>query len=98
MQILTWVGVIVLGLAAAYATAFAFGAWRWSGDTRDLMAELNTGSVAPTTTLYHETELAGLPAPVQRYFRGALTDGQPIVTAVSLAQSGTFNMSATGDQ
>jgi hypothetical protein len=98
MYVLTWLGVIALGLAAAYATAFAFGAWRWSGATRDLVAKLNAGTIAPTTTLYHETELAGLPAPVQRYFRAVLTDGQPIVTAVTLTQSGTFNMSATGDQ
>jgi hypothetical protein len=39
-----------------------------------------------------------LPAPVQRYFRAALTDGQPIVAAASIEHAGTFNMSASGDK
>jgi hypothetical protein len=43
-------------------------------------------------------ELEGLPAPVQRYFRTVLTDGQPIISAVTIDIAGTFNMSATGEQ
>lgn len=43
-------------------------------------------------------ELEGLPAPVQRYFRTVLKEGQPLVTAVSVEQTGTFNMSETGEQ
>ena len=39
-----------------------------------------------------------MPAPVQRYFRAVLTDGQRIVTAVTLTQIGTFNLSATAEQ
>ncbi len=62
------------------------------------MARLTAGRVKPTINRYHIAELAGLPAPVQRYFRAALTDGQPVVTAVRLTQTGRFNMSATADQ
>lgn len=51
------------------------------------MAELIAGTVALTTTRYHETELAGLPVPVQRYLRAVLTDGQPIITAVTLTKA-----------
>ena len=98
MHILTWVFGVIAGLGLAYAAALAFGAWRWSGATRDLVAELEAGRVAATSRHYHASDLEGLPAPVQRYFRVALTDGQPIVTAVTLTQSGLFNLSATADQ
>jgi hypothetical protein len=47
---------------------------------------------------YDSKELIGLPAPVQSYFQAVLEDGQPIVEAVDIEQSGTFNMSATGEQ
>ena len=36
------------------------------------------------TTHFDPHELEGLPAPVQRYFRTVLTDGQPIVSAVTI--------------
>jgi hypothetical protein len=49
-------------------------------------------------TRYDPRELEGLPAPVQRYFRAVLRDGQPIIAAVTIDIAGTFNMSPTGDQ
>ena len=98
MQILTWIIVVIAGLGLAYGAAFAFGAWQWANTTRDLVARLEAGRVPLVTTRYHAAELEGLPAPVQRYFRATLTDGQPVVTAVSLTQSGMFNMSAVADQ
>jgi hypothetical protein len=49
-------------------------------------------------TRYNSRELEGLPAPVQRYFRAALKEGQPIIAAASIELAGTFNMSATGEQ
>ena len=98
MHILTWTGIILISLAGAYAAASAIGAARWQTSTRDLVAELDAGRTAPAVSRYHEAELAALPAPVQGYFRAVLTNGQPIVTAVTLTQSGLFNMSATADQ
>ncbi|MDM0113713.1 hypothetical protein QTI66_16255 [Variovorax sp. J22R133] len=47
---------------------------------------------------YHARELEGLPAPVQRYFRAVLKDGQPIISAVTVEVAGTFNLSATREQ
>lgn len=35
---------------------------------------------------------------VQQYFRAVLKEGQPLVDAVSVTHSGTFNMSDTGEQ
>lgn len=52
----------------------------------------------PATARYDRREIDGLPAPVQRFFRGVLTDGQPIVTAVSLQHSGSVNMSGNAQQ
>jgi hypothetical protein len=98
MQILTWTGGILIGLAAAYAAANAIGAARWQTTTRDLVAQMEAGRIPPSTTRYDDAELAGLPVPVQRYFRAVLTNGQPIITAVTLTQRGLFNMSATADQ
>jgi len=38
-----------------------------------------------------------LPAPVQRYFRTALTEGQLMLLAARMEQAGTFNLSETGE-
>ena len=43
-------------------------------------------------------ELESLPSPVRRYFRAALTNGQPLVVAARLEHLGSFNMSETGEQ
>ncbi len=47
---------------------------------------------------YDSKELNGLPAPAQRYFRTVLKDGMPMVSAVSVEHTGTFNMSETGEE
>ena len=39
---------------------------------------------------YHETQLAGLPAPVQRYFRHVLSEGQPYLRGLRLRHGGQF--------
>ena len=98
MPILTWLIVVIAGLGLAYAAALAFGAWRWSGATHELLAQLEAGRVAPVVSRYHAAELAALPGPVQRYFRAVLTDGQPVVSAVTLTQTGMFNLSASAEQ
>ena len=52
----------------------------------------------PQPTRYDARELEGLPAPVQRYFRAVLKDGQPLIAAATISMTGTINMSATGEQ
>ena len=52
--------------------------------------------VRPQTVDFRELE--GLPAPVGRYFRTVLKDGQPMVSGVRVRHEGTFNMGeGTGD-
>ncbi len=73
------------------AGALVLGAHRWSLGTRDLRARLDAARtpVRPRTVRFRE--LDDLPAPVQRFFRAALTDGQPAVAAARLRHRGTFN-------
>lgn len=93
-----WLGLALGGIAALAIGLSAYGAVRWADSTRRLLARLGDGRVPATVTRYDAAELEGLPAPVQRYFRAVLTDGQPIITAVTFEMAGTFNLSATGEQ
>lgn len=84
--------IVVLALGAA--AAVLYGNARWESDTAALRERIDAAWVPPVpgTAIHHADDLAGLPAPVQRYFRAALTEGQPLVAAVSLAHTGTFDM------
>ncbi len=104
MTTLLWLGIagVVLVLAAVGLTVF--GEHRWAARTTALQAGLEAGRVdgkagtTPLPTRYDTRELEGLPAPVQRYFRAVLKDGQPIITAVRIDIAGRFNLSPTGEQ
>jgi hypothetical protein len=83
--------LIGLVLAVASVVAIAYGASRWHAGTTALRAQLSAARVPITPTRYDPRELEGLPPPVQRYFRAALTAGQPIVAAARVAHAGQFN-------
>ncbi len=89
---------IVLGLAAAIAAARAYGSQRWQSATDAMHTNLEAARRPITPKTYSTHELTGLPAPVQRYFRAALTEGQPMIAAVTVEHTGTFNMDPAGDQ
>ena len=96
---LLWVA-LALGLLAVVAVGLsAYGAKRWADSTLMLTRGARCGpsrneARSPPPTRYDARELEGLPAPVQRYFRAVLKDGQPIITAATIDIAGTFNMSA----
>ena len=71
----------VAGLVVARIVA----AWRLRRDVRRLFA-----AASFPTRIYHEAQLAGLPAPVQRYFRHVLPDGQPYLRGLRLHHGGQF--------
>ena len=107
MTALLWISLAVCVLAAAAVVLTAMGSKRWADRmaalTRGLEAGRNIETVKPlyptqSPTHYDEHELEGLPAPVQRYFRAVLKDGQPIVSAVTIKMAGTINMSVTAEQ
>ncbi len=89
---------IILGLTLIIAIALAYGTIRWQSATREMRGKLEAARLPAGPKTYNSYELNGLPAAVQRYFRAVLKDGQPIVLAVSVEHTGTFNMSETGEQ
>jgi hypothetical protein len=96
-----WLKLLAGALALAglvLAAANLYGAWRWDAGTRALRERLEASRQPVRPGRFNARELDGLPAPVQRYFRAVLRDGQPMVAAVRMAHAGTFNMSETGEQ
>lgn len=69
-----------------------------SAGARELRARLEAARLRVAPARFDARELDGLPAPVQRFFRAALTEGQPMVEAATLAQAGTFNVSESGER
>ncbi len=92
-----WVGILVLLLVAVLAVTFAlaYGSHRWKAVSRSMRLRLEVGRVGSGTETYDPRELEGLPAPVERYFRAVLQEGQPVVLAVELEHTGWFNTSQT---
>jgi hypothetical protein len=88
--------IVVLGLVIT--VAILYGANRWQAITQDFHAKIDAARSPLTPISYDPRELEGLPAPVQRYFRAVLKEGQPLVAAVKLEHTGTFNMSENGKQ
>ena len=103
MTWLLWLGGVVGVLVAAASGLRMYGARHWADLIRTHTRQLESGRVdaqgrLPSAARYDERELEGLPAPVQRYFRAVLKDGQPIIAAATIELAGTINMAATGEQ
>jgi len=90
--------LLVLALVILLVALRLYGSSRWDAGTRRLRDRIEAARIPIEPGTYQAAELAGLPAPVQRYFRTALTEGQPMVAAVRVEHAGTFNMSATAEQ
>jgi hypothetical protein len=86
------VAAFCLLLIAALITLRWLGRRRWAAADRALLVTLEAARLPMAVTHYHATELQGLPPPVARYFRKVLKDGQAMVTGVTIAQTGSFNM------
>jgi len=90
--------LVILGLVVMIAGTLAYGMLRWQSATQAMQAKLEAAQRPSGPKVYRANELNNLPAPVQRYFHAVLTDGQPIIAAVSMEHTGTFNMSESGEQ
>lgn len=99
---LEWLLVALVVLSSVALAALALAAWgasRWRSTTRGLVARLEASRVAPAPARYDpHRELPGLPEPVQRYFRCALTEGQPLVAAATAEHRGTFDLGRSSDR
>lgn len=88
-------GAIALGLAGWAAARY--GGRRWATGSADVQADLAAHQQTVSPAVFNAQELVGLPAPVRRYFEAVLTDGQPMVAAVTLHQVGQLNMRDAGE-
>ena len=88
MTVVQWIGLVLLLLAVAWIGLAALGSKRWARRmailARRLESARSDGTAKPShpsdTTRYDLHELEGLPAPVQRYFRAVLTNGQDMIS------------------
>jgi hypothetical protein len=98
MNTIKWLGIAVVALVVAAIGLSAYGASKWARATDNLLRQLESARLPQTVARYDIRQLAGLPPPVQRYFRAVLKDGQPMIAAVSVDHVGSFNMGETADQ
>jgi hypothetical protein len=88
--------VIVLAFVAVLvAAARMYGAYRWNAGTQEMRARLDAARVPVRPQAIDFRELEELPAPVRRYFRTVLEEGQPMVAAARVRHEGTFDMGET---
>jgi hypothetical protein len=96
-----WI-VVLLALALVVVATMGLavhGRSRWDTLTNELVARAQAQRLAPRPARYDEAlELAGLPAPVRRYFKAVLKDGAPIVDTVTVRHTGTFNLGEAVDR
>ena len=90
--------IIVATAAAAFIAARVYGQARWAAGTQTLRARLDAARTPVGSRTVDFGELAGLPVPVQRFFRSVLRERQPLITSVHLRHRGTFNMSETAER
>lgn len=87
----------VLGAAlGALAIGPAVGSLLWRRSTSSLLDRIRA-SAASFPRTFSPVDLAGLPEPVERYFRRALRDGQPFISLATFEQRGTFRLGAGED-
>jgi len=93
-----WIAIIGVLIIVSFGLAAIYGRYRWQSDTDKLRTKLASGRQIIQPKIYDQKEIEGLPAPVQRFFKTVLKDGQVIASAVKLSQQGQFNMSETEDK
>lgn len=90
---------VVAAIVGVLTLASVAGRVRWTAQTRALDARLAAARTTPQPSRYDAArELAGLPPPVQRFFRAVLKDGAPIVAAATVRHEGRFNLSEEGER
>ncbi|KAA3437119.1 DUF6544 family protein [Rufibacter hautae] len=77
---------ILVSLIAAFSLVKAWAAYQLKSEVKRLFA----GSETTTGKYFSHAQLVGLPAPVQRYFKHVLKEGQPYINHVRLRHVGQF--------
>ncbi len=89
--------LLILSALAAPVAAWLAGRWLVARQTRLDVARLFATAETDSAQAYYPTQLADLPAPVQRYFRRVLNTGQPYLHTVRLKHDGEFKTDLNGD-
>ena len=81
--------VVLVVIVVVVAAILESADYRWRVRTHAVVAALRAGPPV-TPARFGVAQLAGLPAPVRRYFLAVLPEGQPLARRVRLVQRGTF--------
>jgi hypothetical protein len=83
--------LVVLAVLGVVATAVLLVAGRrWRAATAEAAARLHAGPAPQAPAPFSAAPLAGLPAPVARYLRAVLREGEPVPRGVRLEWQGDF--------
>jgi hypothetical protein len=85
----------VLGIG--FGAALFYGGWHWRATTAETVYHLETSRESSPGAVFDEAEIAGLPAPVQRYFRRVLRPGQPLAAGARIRHEGQFRTGESED-
>lgn len=90
---------VVLAVLVTVAIAGRwYGASQWTTLTQAVRARLDAAPIPVAPRVVDFSGLEGLPAPVRRFFRAVLREGQSHVAGVHLQHAGMFNMGENTDQ
>jgi hypothetical protein len=84
-------------VALSLMVVLAFADYRWRSQSAAFVERLERGVDNRPHARFSPTELEGIPAPVARYFRAVLREGQPFVRRARLNQTGEFLVRPTPD-
>lgn len=90
--------IVAVTATVIVAAALAWGSHRWTVETEDVRTRLRAGRIAVEPASVDFRVLDSLPAPVQRFLGTVLKDGRPMLTAVHLRHTGTFNTGKSAEQ
>lgn len=79
-------------VGAGVGLAFLSGAARWNAETARTVEKLKKSATEEATKTVSFKDFDNLPAPVARYFRFALKDGQPVVCTAKIKHAGEFKL------
>jgi len=90
------IGIVLIVTLLVIVTMY--GSDRWRSETDKLRVKMTNGQQPIHSKTYDSKEIAGLPEPVQRFFKTVLKEGQAIIAKVEFLQKGQFNMNEKLDK
>jgi len=97
VRVIRWGKIVVVSLVVTVLICTAWGNSRWVKLTDVRLNALMEATPATRPERFYEEDLASLPPVVTRYMEQALNLHQPLVRGVHIEQSGTLNLSTTGE-